>query len=309
MNTGGALNARMMILSAAVLWSLGGVGIKYCQFGAWQLAGLRSGIAGLALLCFLPASRQRPSIRTLGVGLSLALTMVLFVWANKMTTAANTIFLQGSYPLWILLLSPFLLGEAVRRRDAMMTAVFAAGLTLCFLSPEQATALSPNIQLGNILAVTSGMFFAFTIMGFRALRRNGVEGAAVQGNFIGFALCLPMMIFSDGALKFTMGEPGDWVVLALLGVFQVGLAYVAFVRGIKKMRAMEASLIGVIEPVLNPIWVFLVFRQERPGLLAVAGGCLIVVATVFQIIRGNSKRRAEPGGGGIESDAAAVADD
>lgn len=306
MDSGGAFRARLMILSASILWSLGGVGIKFCQFGPWQLSGMRSGIAGLALLLLLPASRRRPSLRTMGVGLSMALTMVMFVWANKMTTAANTIFLQGSYPLWVLLFSPFVLGEAVRRRDAAMTGVFAVGLTLCFLAPEQTTVLSPNIRLGNVVAVTSGLFFAITIMGFRALRRDGIEAAVVHGNFIGLAICLPMMMLSDGPLRFTMGEAQDWVVVALLGVFQVGLAYVVFVQGIKHLRAMEASLIGVIEMVLNPIWVLLVFRQERPGLLAALGGAVIIAATVFQIIRGKNKTRADSDA--IESEAVAGGD-
>ena len=188
------MDARIQILAAAVLFSFGGLGIKLCSFGPWQVGGLRCAIAGLTILLFLPESRGRWTGKIVAVGIAYAATLILFVWANKTTTAANTIFIQSSAPLWILLLSPLLLGEPILRRDLLTLLVMGLGLVLFFMAPEKTTALSPDIVRGNWLALGSGLCFGLEIMGLRYLRKGGASAALVCGNTIAFLVCLPVLV-------------------------------------------------------------------------------------------------------------------
>lgn len=320
------------MLGAAALFSTGGAAIKAVQLGGWQVASLRSGVAALALLAIVPAARRRPTVRVLAVAATYALTMILFVLANKLTTAASTIFLQSTAPLYVLLLSPWLLGERLRRRDLVYMAVLALGLGMLFAGLDSASATAPDPLRGNALAALSGLTWALTIIGLRALGRAAPPGlageprrtattvaagvdtapdhaapelaargelwwgeaageaaaaapvpraswaaaaAAVWGNVLACAAALPL------ALPLAAGRPLDWLVIAFLGVFQIGCAYALLTRGIGHLRALEASLLLLLEPVLNPIWAWLA-HGERPGPWALGGGALILAATVVQ---------------------------
>jgi drug/metabolite transporter (DMT)-like permease len=218
--------------------------------------------------------------------------MVLFVLSNKLTTSASTIFLQSTAPLYVLLLSPWLLKERIRSRDLAFMAVLALGLGLFFVGLDPVSATAPNPLLGNILALLSGVFWALTVMGLRALgtagrgasrgtrRGEGDEGswgpaAALWGNVIAFALCLPL------ALPVAASRPVDWMFVGFLGVFQIAFAYVFLLRGLERVRALEASLLLLLEPVLNPIWAWLV-HGERPGAWSRTGGAIILLATVVK---------------------------
>lgn len=293
MRDSGFLKGVGLILAGAALWSLGGVGIKGCRFGPWQIASLRAGVAAVVVLALLPEARRFFSWRTALVGLAHAGTMVGFVVSNKMTTAANAIFLQCCYPLWVLVLSPILLKEPIRKSDVVSLAVFAVGLGMVFFAPEKATALSPNILVGNIVAFASGLCFGLTVLGLRALRRRGEQTALVCGNATCFAVCgvVAVAVHFSGGVGLTWGRPQDWTIVILLGCFQIGLAYFLFARGTRTVRAMQASLIGLIEPVLNPLWVFLVFRTERPCSWALLGGGIILTATAWQIVSGAREAR------------------
>ena len=283
-----------LILGGATLWSLGGVGIKVCGFGPWQLASLRAAVAGIVVIALLPEARRGWSWRAALVGVAHAVTMIGFVVSTKMTTAANAIFLQCCYPVWVMLLSPFVLKERISRRDVIALAVFGVGLGMIFFAPEKATGLSPDIMTGNIVALASGVAFALTALGLRLLRRGGAQAALVCGNATCCVVCgvVAVAVALSGGDGLTWGAPRDWALVALLGSFQIGLAYVLFARGMGRVRAMEASLIGLIEPVLNPLWVFLVFRTERPGFWALLGGGVILGATAWQILSGARRARA-----------------
>jgi drug/metabolite transporter (DMT)-like permease len=124
------LRARLLVLATAVLFSTGGAAIKACTLSSWQVASFRSGVAALAVAAFVPASRRSLQPRTLLVALAYAATVILFVSATKLTTAANAIFLQSTAPLWLLLLSPLLLREPVQARELVVLAVVAAGIGL-----------------------------------------------------------------------------------------------------------------------------------------------------------------------------------
>src|SRR4029450_7337634 len=158
-----------MVLAAAVLFSTGGAAIKATSLSGWQVASFRSGFAALALLAFLPRSRRLPTSPMWLVGVVYAATLVLFVTATKLTTAANPLFPQAPSPLYVLLLSPFVLGERVRRADVLFMLALAAGLLAFFFGHHQPLDTAPNPFRGDLVAAASGVTWAATIVGLRRL--------------------------------------------------------------------------------------------------------------------------------------------
>jgi DME family drug/metabolite transporter len=279
MNTGSS--ARLRLLAAAALFSTGGAAIKSCALAGIQIAGLRSGIAALAFLILLPSARAFPSRRAWLVGAAYAATLILYVVANKHTTAANTIFLQSTAPLYILLASPFILGERIVRRDVLFMLAIAGGLALFFVDENRNIATAPDPFFGNLLALASGVCWAATVMGLRWLGRetkgSGGVGAVVAGNALAFLACAPFMFPLTGA------RAVDWSILAYLGVFQIGLAYIFVTAALSVVPAFEASLILLIEPVLNPLWAW-ILHGERPGPWAFAGGAVLIAAMLVKAV-------------------------
>jgi drug/metabolite transporter (DMT)-like permease len=277
--SGDALSARLQTLGAALLFSTGGAAIKATSLSGWQVASFRAGIATIALVLLLPAARRRWTARALAVGLAYGATTTLFVAANKLTTAANTIFLQSSAPLYVLLLSPWLLGERIRRADLAYMATLALGLGAFFVGVRPPDRLATDPLLGNVLAICSGVTWALTLLGLRWLGRDTNDGssmtAVVSGNVMAFLFGLPL------ALPLGSHGAADWLAVVFLGIVQIGLAYVLLTRALGRVPALEASLLLLIEPVLNPIWTWLL-HGEAPGAWAVLGGTLILGATAFR---------------------------
>ena len=269
---------RLQALATAFLFSTGGAVIKATSFTGWQVAGIRCGIAALAVLILLPNSRRGWSHKTWLVGCAYAGALICYAMANKLTTAASTIFLFSSSPLYILFLGPFFLKEPLRRRDLFFVIAFASGLSLVFLDAQPATLTAPEPLKGNILAALGGMFFAFIVMGLRWMGRTSEAGETsatsvlAVGNLIGFALCLPF------ALQLGPTSTLDWALVTYLGVFQIGLAYFLMIGALRRLPALEVSLLILIEPVLNPIWTWWM-HGERPGPMTLAGGAVIVLVT------------------------------
>lgn len=277
----------MQIVLAALLFSTGGAAIKFTSFSSWQVAGLRSALAAVAILVVLPGSRRGWSRRGALVALSYSATLILFVSANKLTTSMNTIFLQNTAPLYVLALSPLLLAETIHARDLVVMLVIAAGLALFFVGGEPPQITAPAPVLGNILATLSGLTWALTILGFRWLgkRHESTDAslsATIIGNVITCAICLPKAL----PLTAEVHTPANWLVIVFLGVFQVGLAYVFLISGLRRSPAFTASILLMMEPVFNPVWTYLVHR-ERPGRWAILGGILILGATAFKTWRGS----------------------
>jgi len=274
----------VQLVLAAACFSTAGAAIKWCGFGPWQIAAIRALVAMLAILALIPEARQWWTWRVGLVGMAYAAAGLSFVFANKLTTAANTVFLQATNPLFVVALAPWLLGERVRTADAAFMGVLAAGLALLFVGGERHFATASDPFLGNVLAAGSAVAWAFTVTGYRWLARQrneyGAEhgpiaGAAACGNLIVFLVCLP------GALPLAAGRATDWLIVIYLGVFQLGLAYVFLSRAITRVPALEASLFLLIEPVLSPVWAWLA-HGETPGPLAVIGGAVILTATALK---------------------------
>ncbi|MHB8875096.1 MAG: DMT family transporter [Myxococcaceae bacterium] len=265
------MRARLFILAAAVLWSTAGAAIKLTTLDAWQVSGGRSAVAAAALLLLVPQTRRWPSKRAWGVALAYAATVTLFVIANKLTTAANAIFLQDAAPLYVLLLSPWLLREKPTRGELLAVPVFLLGLGLFFFDR-----LQPGQLAGNVVAVVSGVAFALCIMGLRAVRAEG-PSVLVAGNTLAAVAVLPL------ALMGPLPGLGDAGILLFLGVFQLALAYTLFSKGLSQTSAIEASLLILLEPVLSPVWTF-VLAGERPGPWALVGGGVILFATVWRTL-------------------------
>jgi DME family drug/metabolite transporter len=284
------LGPRLQVLGAAALFSTGGAAIKAVHLTGVQVACVRSGIAALTLLLLLPAARRRPTGKALAVSIAYALTMVLFVLANKLTTSASTIFLQDASPLYVLLLGPWLLQEPIRRRDLGFMATLAVGLSLFFVGLDQASATAPDPLRGDLMAILSGLFWALTVVGFRFLGRGEAGGeetsgggatAAVLGNVLACLFCLPAALPLTGAGGIAAARPVDWAILGYLGIFQIGVAYVFLTRALEKVPAFETALLLLLEPVLNPIWSWFV-HGERPSPWSFAGGGVILAATVVK---------------------------
>jgi drug/metabolite transporter, DME family len=275
--------SRLLVLAAALLFSTGGATIKSISLTAWQIAGLRSAIAAVAVFALVPASRRGWSLRVVPSAIAYASMLLLFVTGTKLTTAANAIFLQSTAPLYVLILGPLLLKERAKRSDLVLAAVVGAGLALFFVTREHAVATAPDPLRGNILAALSGISWALTIISLRwfgsqAKGGDGGLASVVLGNLIAFAVSLPM-IFPLSAVR-----PIDWALTTYLGVFQVGLAYFFLTRAMYRIPAFEATTLLLVEPVLNPIWTWLV-HGERPAVWSLAGGALILTATFIHTWR------------------------
>lgn len=275
-------SSRLLLLSAAFLFSTGGAAIKATTLSAWQVAGFRSGIAAVALFLLLPAWRRGWSGRTIVVGAFYAATLILYVTANKLTTAANSIFLQATAPLYVLLLAPRLLGEPLRRSDLLLAALLVLGGVLFFVRVDPTLATAPDPLRGNLVAAASGFTWALTLLGLRWLARSeraeSAGGAVIAGNAIAFVACAPL------AFPVTESVPLDWAIVAYLGLFQIGLAYVAMTRGIRRVPVFEASLLLLMEPVLNSVWAWLL-HGEQPGPASLLGCTVILLVSLATALR------------------------
>jgi drug/metabolite transporter, DME family len=270
----------LRIVAAAALFSTAGAAIKSCGLTGFQVTCFRSAVAAVTILVLMPEARRGWTWAAALVSLAYTACMTLFVLSTKLTTAANAIFLQATSPLYILLLGPWLLGEPVRRRDLALLAPLALGLGLFFVGIDSPVATAPDPVRGNVLAAGSGLAIALLVVGLRWLASRGRgEGAAavLMGNVVGFLATLPAAV--------PVAEPrlADALILLYLGVFQLGLAYVLVTRAIAHVPALEASMLLFIEPVLNPVWAWLV-HGEVPGVWARVGGALILGTTAVQTL-------------------------
>jgi drug/metabolite transporter (DMT)-like permease len=276
---------RLRIFLAALLFSTGGAAVKACDLSAWQVACFRSAVAFVVLWIALPRWRRFTEPASLLVGVAYAGTMLLYVVGNKLTTAANLIFLQATAPAYLLLLGPWLLRERIQRSDLVFTATMGAGMAMFFVGVEPTVETAPDPRTGNLIGVLCGLCWALTLLGLRWLgRREHVAdhdpggAAVVAGNLLAALIALPFV--------FPLAEVRaiDGLIVVYLGVFQIGLAYVAMTGGVRGVSALEASLLLLLEPVLATVWAWLL-HTERPGPWSLGGCLVILVASVVRTLR------------------------
>ncbi len=280
----GRASHRLLILAAAFLFSTGGAAIKAAPVTPWQVASFRSAVAAVFLLLVLPDARRNWTWRMTPVAVAYAATLISFVIATRLTTAANAIILQSTAPFYVLLLSPFVLHEKIRRGDVIYMAVVASGMAIFFATSESAVATAPDPVRGNLVALISGIAYACMLMGLRWLARSGgAKNSAVatvaMGNALACILALPWAVPFDAARL-----RGGLLVILYLGVVQIGVAYICLTRGIGRVPAVEATTLLMLEPALNPVITWIV-HGEKPGALKLAGGAVILCATLVNTWR------------------------
>ena len=259
------------LLVAALCWSLAGLLFKYVEWPGLAAAGGRGIIAAVFLVVFCRRKlRFTWSPVQLGAALAYAACTILFTLANKMTTAANAILLQFTAPVWVALLGAWLLGEPTRRRDWFTIAAVLGGLGLFFYEGLQLKDIA-----GQLVALASGVAFAVMTILMRKQKDTSPLESIILGNVISFLIGVPAL-WSAPAMPAT-----GWIALGLLGTVQLGVAYLLYSHALKHVTALEAVLIPIIEPILNPIWVMLVIG-EKPSPLALAGGALVVGAVAVR---------------------------
>jgi drug/metabolite transporter (DMT)-like permease len=276
------------VLLCAILWSTSGLFIKIIDWNPLVIAGLRSLIAALFMLLLRGVTRQRGAGGSFAAlksalksgpfwaaGLSYSATMILFVIANKMTASANAILLQYGAPVWAALLGWLLAGEKPRAGHGIALVMVMAGLFLFFRD-----GLVSGAHTGDLIAVLSGVCFGANSVFLRMGKDGDPAGAMLLANMITAVFCLPFVFIYPPSLS-----PGPIGAILFMGILQIGLASMLFSYGIQRIRAVEAMLIAMIEPVLNPVWVLLV-TGERPAPSALAGGAIIVAAVAVSSLVG-----------------------
>lgn len=261
--------AIIYLIITAVLWSLGGVLIKSVKWNPIAIAGARSAISSLLIIAYIRKPRFTWSFDQILAAIFYAGTVILFVSANKLTTAANAILLQYGAPIYVAILGSVILKEKTTLADWITIAVVIFGMFLFFLDE-----LQPGNLFGNIVAILSGIAFALYIIFMRKQKDESPIESTLLGNILTAIIGLPFMLNSSPT-------GSSWIGIILLGTVQLGLSYILYSIAIKEVTALEAILIPIIEPILNPIWVFLVMG-ETPGRWAFIGGSIILISVILR---------------------------
>lgn len=272
----------LLVLGAAILWSTGGLFIKATSLSAVELSFGRSLLAAITVA--IVTRREGFGLNRVSAVTAVlyAALLLLFVMATKLTTAANAIFLQYTAPVYVLLLEPLFYKEKFRLRDLTTVAICLGGMSLFFVGK-----LRPQDVDGNLLALASGVCFALYFLLLRHSKAREVNRAssAIYGNLIVVLISAPAFF---GAMQRGISV-GDVAAMAYLGIIQIGVAYALFTAAMARgLRSLDASIVGYVEPVLNPIWVFLLIG-ERPSSWAIGGGAIIIVSVIAHMLRAKGK--------------------
>jgi drug/metabolite transporter, DME family len=273
-------------MAAALLWSTGGLFIKWTSLSGLELSFYRSLFAVMAVTILTRHEGFGINRVTSVASVLYAVLLILFVLATKQTTAANAIFLQYTAPVYLLILEPLIYKEPFRSRDLITVVVCAGGMALFFVGK-----LRPQDWNGNLFALASGFCFALYFLLLRHAKARAVNRASsvIYGNLLAVALTAPFGLAA-------MNQLGRWDLMSVLylGIVQIGVAYtlftVAMARGV---RSLDAGIIAYIEPVLNPVWVFL-FLGEKPSAWALLGGTIIIAAVISHMLL-DARTRRRPG--------------
>jgi drug/metabolite transporter (DMT)-like permease len=265
--------AVLFLLCTAVLWSTGGLLIKWIDWHPMAIAGMRSAIAATFLLLVLKRPQFTWSGIQIGGGVAYAASVLSFVVATKLTTAANAILLVYTAPIYVAVLSVWFLQERVTPLDWLTIVLVCSGMGLFFFER-----LTLEGLWGNICAICGGMAFAWVVLCLRKQKGASLLETVLLGNMLAAFAGLPFMFG-------TMPGVSSWIALVLSGTLQIGFAFVLYVIAIRSVSALEAIVIPMIEPLLNPLWVFLLLG-EVPSLWAVIGGVIVVASVTMRGLLG-----------------------
>jgi drug/metabolite transporter (DMT)-like permease len=262
----------LQLVGASLCWSLAGVLIKFIgeTWPGLAIAGGRGLIAGIFLLLTNRALRFHFSRDQILGAVCYAGCTVLFCTATTLTSAANAILLQYTAPVWVALFGAWFLGERAGRADWITIVITLGGMSLFFKD-----SLTLGHLTGNVLAVLSGIAFAGMVVALRKQKDTSAVESIILGNLLAFLIGLPWI------LRAPVLPASGWIALLLLGVVQLGVSYWLYARAIRHVTALEAVLIPVVEPILNPIWV-LMFMHEKPSGWALVGGIIVLSAATFR---------------------------
>ncbi len=269
------------MISCAMLWSIAGIFIKILPWHGFAVAGLRSLVAGITIAVYMALKHYRFSINrhTLTAGVLSGSVYVCFAEANKLTTAANAIVLQFTAPVFILIFSALLYRQKIRKGDLAVVVTVLTGITLFFFDQ-----LGPSTFFGNFVAIAAGMFMAGMFMTIGNIGLEERFSAVLIGQAFAFLVGLPVVIATKPLLNVTTVSS-----ILILGIFQLGIAYVLYVRASATCPALACCLLGAVEPLLNPVWV-MIFDGETPGIFALIGGVVVIAAvTAWCIWDGKTK--------------------
>lgn len=269
----------LMMAVCACMWSIGGIFIKLVSWSPFLIAGGRSLLAALVMAVFMYITKVKVNVckYSVGAGLCLLGVLVCFVTANKLTTAANAIILQYTAPIFILIISILFLHHQVHKKEVITVLITTFGIVFFFFDE-----LSFGNILGNILAILAGLFLGimFLIIGFGGGKDDSIRLSSILIGHIFTALVgIPVGITMTSSYA-----PSEFICIIILGIIQLGIPYVLYALASRDCSPLACSLIGMIEPILNPIWV-LIFSGEAPGFYALIGGIIVVAAvTVWCVI-------------------------
>ena len=260
----------LFVFTAALLWSSGGLFIKLISFSAMQLSFFRCSIAAIAFALIYKKRILLINKLSLINSIIYAVVLITFVIATKTTTAANAIFLQATAPIYILIFEPLINKTRYDRINIITVSVCVFGMLLFFIGK-----IDPGHLEGNLVALISGITFAGLFLGMKKNDQQYQQSSIFWGNILVALICVPFLTSLE-RISFS-----DMWMVTFLGVFQIAFAYAFFASGLKRIFAVEASIISMIEPVLNPVWVFIGYG-EMPTLTAIIGGLIILGAIIIR---------------------------
>lgn len=276
------------VVLAVMLWSIGGLFIKWTSVSGYEANLGRCFFAAITIALLTKFKALRADKFTILAAIFYVGALSFFAVANKMTTAANAIFLQYTAPIYILIFAPFILKEKFRFSDLLTIIVCLGGMSLFFLDTAPNNNLTSESQfIGNILGLCSGLSLGGYILLLRhpkAYNQNPAS-SVFYGNLFAILVMLPFIIPNP-----SVWTGKDFLAVFILGVFQIGFAYYLFTFGVANgVRSLDASIIGFIEPMLNPVWVF-IFLGEKPSSWAIFGGIIIISAVIFHTLKQNRQK-------------------
>lgn len=256
---------------ASILWSTGGIFVKIIDWNPVGLAGMRSFTAALILLAYIKRPKITISKPQVFGAIASAVTVLSFIIANRLTTSANVILLQYTSPIFVAILSVWILKEKIRWYDTLAIVSVFLGMGLFFVND-----LSSGNVIGNLLAILCGFTLSVTTIALKMEQDGSPFEITIFGNLLAFLIAIPFILTDLPSLK-------TLATVIIMGIFQLGIPFVFYINSLKYITALEAILITVMEPLLNPLWVY-IFAGEKPGLYTILGGIVVIISVTLRSI-------------------------